>query len=88
MDGTTNFVHEFSPDSGIGRIDIQEQSSGWRDSLPLCVKTLVSGRGIAATMNGAPIRTSTSKLGSCLSDGLFQRANADIKKPLRNLEIV
>lgn len=90
LDGTTNFVHGY-PKFGVSvGLIFKDKVVGGVIHAPALGETLVGGRNIAATMNGAPIRTSATKLGSqsLLATGFSKGANADIKKPLRNLELI
>lgn len=90
LDGTTNFVHSY-PKFGVSiGLMLNGKVMAGVVHAPALEETFAGGRGIPSTINGNPISVSTTTgcEASLLATGFSKGANADLERPLRNLEIV
>ena len=90
LDGTTNFVHGYPKFCvSIGLI-LGDEVVGGVIYAPALEEIFIGGTGIGSTLNGHPIHTSVieSCSNALLATGFSKGANADIEKPLRNLETI
>jgi len=90
LDGTTNFVHGYPKFCvSIGLI-LKTEVVGGVIYAPAIGEIFIGGKGIDSTLNGQFIHT--SMIESCsnalLATGFSKGANAELEKPLRNLEVI